>query len=188
MGVDYKGLNILVIDPSMDPEKSPTENEISDVVDFLSKDHNVDLVWSLTKHQFKNFDSFKEEAIKERTQRINLRKERYFDSYEELPPYDFLRKEPITGVEDLKGYDIIFYHFSVENSDMLIKLRKNNPEIPIVQVIFDITYLRENKKLGTDYELNTRGYYILYKLEGVGSLICQAMREKKAFLNAKVNS
>lgn len=147
---------ILVIDRAGSPEVEgiPAENRIWDMVYLLKKPFECEFVYSLSGHDFEDFEKFRADCEK-----------KFEEEYGEdsgVPPYEYLRRKPIKSPEDLMEYDGIFAHIMGEGIEMLKEVRNRRPGVPIIMPGYKGMQIREHEQfLYPDIRKMVDGTYLI---------------------------
>ena len=100
--------------------------------------YDVELVWSVSEHQFEDFRQFRRKhfvAIRDKIRRLpeDKRGDRWELYSRLLECFKYLRQTPINDpIEDLSGYDFIIAHYDNREADIMNELRRSIPSSTLI--------------------------------------------------------
>lgn len=145
--MNKKNISFLVVEKSANPlDDEQAHHDISKIVyTFREAGYSADLVWTLSRWRFDNFEGFSQYVVREleaKLRKYSKRKDGLRESFERMAREDIeefrkmrdlLRKNPIRSVDDLRDYSILILHPDFEDCQIAFpQIIQKCPNKPII--------------------------------------------------------
>jgi len=128
--MDKKDISVLVIEKFFHPiQGAQSESRVYKVCRELSVvGINVDLVWSIKGHRFRDFEAFVRKGLN--TFSLFDRNHRYVSYF--MNHLRYMRRCPINSIEDLAKYNAIIAHLPNADIDMMRDFQRIYRNTPVI--------------------------------------------------------